>query len=172
MYEMLGVPFAIPMVYNPEIKERLMARSVIDFNGNAELLNFIYQNSQMGVDTLNQLIDIVEDDNFKKHLGTQYKEYREIHKAAREALNENGYDEQGIGALEKIRTYLMINLQTLTDKSASHIAEMLIIGSNMGIINAVKNLKKYKNAEPSIIDLMNRLLKFEEDNVQQLKEFL
>ena len=66
----------------------------------------------------------------------------------------------------------MINLQTLTDKSASHIAEMLIIGSNMGIINAVKNLKKYKNAEPSIIDLMNRLLKFEEDNVQQLKEFL
>ena len=31
-------------------------------------------------------------------------------------LNENGYDEKGIGSFEKIRTYLMINLQTLTDK--------------------------------------------------------
>lgn len=141
-------------------------------NGNAELLNFIYQNSQMGVDTINQLVDIVEDDEFKRHIEAQYSEYKEIHQASKKLLNENGYDEKGISALEKIRTYLMINMQTLTDKSSSHVAEMLIIGSNMGVINAVKNLKKYKNAEPSIISLMERLLKYEEDNVQQLKKFL
>lgn len=141
-------------------------------NGNAELLNFIYQNSQMGVDTINQLVDIVEDDEFKRHIEAQYREYKEIHQASKKLLNENGYDEKGLSALEKIRTYLMINMQTLTDKSSSHIAEMLIIGSNMGVINAVKNLKKYKNAEPSIISLMERLLKYEEDNVQQLKKFL
>ncbi|NLZ73254.1 MAG: hypothetical protein GX905_05490 [Bacteroidales bacterium] len=141
-------------------------------NKNAELLNFIYQNSQMGVDTINQLIDIVEDENFKKQLESQLNEYKEIHSAAKKSLNENGYDEKGIGTLEKIRTYLMINMQTLTDKTPSHISEMLIIGSNMGIINAVKNLKKYKDAESDILSLMKRLLKFEEDNVQQLKEFL
>ena len=66
----------------------------------------------------------------------------------------------------------MINMQTMTDKSPSHIAEMLIIGSNMGIINAVKKLKEYKDAEPDIIALMERLLRFEENNVQQLKAFL
>lgn len=38
-------------------------------NGNAELLNFIYQNSQMGVDTIRQLMDIVQDAEFNKHLG-------------------------------------------------------------------------------------------------------
>ncbi|TAH74723.1 MAG: hypothetical protein EWM47_01905 [Anaerolineaceae bacterium] len=141
-------------------------------NGNAELLNFIYQNSQMGVDTLKQLIGIAEDDDFKSHLESQYNEYNEIHTAAKKLLNDNGYDEKGISALDKIRTYLMINIQTLTDKTASHISEMLIIGSNMGIINAVKNLRKYKNAESDILSLMERLLKFEEDNVQQLKKFL
>ena len=66
----------------------------------------------------------------------------------------------------------MINMQTLTDKTASHIAEMLIVGSNMGIISAIKNLKKYQNADSGIRKLMERLLKFEEDNVQELKEFL
>jgi len=141
-------------------------------NGNAELLNFIYQNSQMGVRTISQLIDITEDEEFKKHLESQYKEYREIHEAAKAMLNENGYDEKGISALEKIRTYLMIEMQTMTDKSASHIAEMLIVGSNMGIINAVKNIKKYSDAEPKILNLMERLLKFEENNVQELKKFL
>ncbi len=141
-------------------------------NGNAELLNFVYQNSQMGVDTIKQLIEIVEDSDFKKHLESQFNEYKEIHIAAKKALNENGYDEKGISTLDKIKTYLMINIQTLADKTPSHIAEMLIIGSNMGIINAVKNLKKYKQAESDIISLMERLLRFEENNVQQLKEFL
>ncbi|MDD2269014.1 MAG: hypothetical protein PHY15_05620 [Eubacteriales bacterium] len=140
--------------------------------GNAELLNFIYQNSQMGVDTINQLIEIVDDNNFKTRLKSQYQEYKEIHITAREALNEAGCDEKGLSALEKLKTYLMINMQTLTDNSSSHVAEMLIIGSNMGIINAVKNLKRYKNADPKILALMKRLLEFEENNVQQLKEFL
>ena len=66
----------------------------------------------------------------------------------------------------------MINLQTMTDKTNSNIAEMLMIGSNMGIINAIKNLKKYQNAEAEIRNLMEKLLKFEENNVQDLKAFL
>ncbi|NLY88595.1 MAG: hypothetical protein GX085_03105 [Firmicutes bacterium] len=141
-------------------------------NENAELLNFVYQNSQMGVETIQQLMGIVSDEKFKKQLESQFKEYEEIHSTARKMLNENGYDEKGISAMEKIRTYLMLNIQTMTDKSSSHIAEMLIIGSNMGIINAVKNLKKYKGAEPKVKSLMESLLKFEENNVQRLKEFL
>ncbi|MFL0248078.1 hypothetical protein [Candidatus Clostridium stratigraminis] len=141
-------------------------------NGNTELLNFVFQNSQMGVDTIKQLMDIVKDENFKKYLESQFNEYKQIHLAAQKALNENGQDEKGINALDKIKTYLMINMQTMTDKTPSHISEMLIIGSNMGIIDAVKKLKKYKDAEEDIIKLMEKLLKFEEDNVQQLKQFL
>lgn len=141
-------------------------------NGNAELLNFVYQNSEMGVNTIEQLLEIVEDENFKKRLESQVNEYREINKAARQALNENGYDEKGISTLDKIKTYLMVNMQTLNDKSTSHIAEMLVIGSNMGVINAIKNIRKYKNAEPGIVGLMERLLKFEENNIQELKAFL
>jgi len=145
---------------------------VININGNAELLNFIYQNSQMGVDTINQLIDIAEDAEFKRHLEAQYNGYKEIHTAARTLLNTNGYDEKGLNTLEKIKTYMMINMQTLTNKTSSHISEMLIIGSNMGVIDAVKNLKKYAEAEKDITELMEKLLKFEENNVQQLKKFL
>ncbi len=141
-------------------------------NGNAELLNFIYQNSQMGVGTISRLIDMAEDVNFKTQLESQLNEYKEIHRAAQKALNENGYDEKGISALEKVKTYIMLNMQTLTDKTPSHISEMLMIGSNMGVINAVKNLKKYQGAEPGILSLMERLLKFEENNIQQLKAFL
>lgn len=141
-------------------------------NGNAELLNFIYQNSQMGVETIKQLHEIVEQELFKKQLASQYDEYKEINETAQALLNQNGYDEKGIGKFEKIKTYIMLNMQTMTDKSPSHIAEMLIIGSNMGVVNAVKNIKKYQGAEPNILELMQRLLRFEENNIQELKNYL
>jgi len=141
-------------------------------NGNAELLNFVYQNSQMGVDTIKQLIGIAEDNEFKRHLEAQYNGYKEIHTKAEILLNTNGYDEKGLSTLEKIKTYMMINMQTLTNKTSSHISEMLMIGSNMGIIDAVKNLKRYSGAEEEITGLMEKLQKFEEDNIQQLKKFL
>lgn len=139
---------------------------------NIELINFIYQNSQMGVVTIKQLMEIVQEDSFLNCIQSQYNEYEEINKAALKLLNENGYDEKGISAFEKIKTYLMINIQTITNKTSSHIAEMLIIGSNMGIINAIKNLKKYTKADQEIQYLMQRLLKFEETNVQELKNYL
>ena len=141
-------------------------------NGNAELLNFIYQNSQMGVGTIEHLIGINEDEEFKKLLTSQLNGYREIRTDVKSLLNKNGYDEKGISALEKVRTYLMINMQTLTNKTPSHISEMLIIGSNMGVIDAIKNIKKYQGAEREIVDLMEKLLKFEDENIQQLKNFL
>ena len=142
-------------------------------SADAEMLNFIYQNSQMGVETLNQLIPMIDNEAFKKRIEAQLKEYEQIHEEAKKLLNRHGYDEKGIGALEKIMAYLMIDMKTLMDKSSSHIAEMLIQGSNMGIIDAVKRINQYeKEAEKEVTAVMKRLLKFEENNVERLKDAL
>lgn len=142
-------------------------------NQNAELLNFIYQNSEMGVETLNQIIEIVENPSLARQLETQRKTYKDIHMKSKEMLNENGYDEKAISTLEKISAYIMINLKTLTDKSDSHIAEMLIQGSNMGIIDAAKKINEYEDsAEKNIISLKKKLKKFEEENAEKMKAYL
>ena len=141
-------------------------------DGNAELLNFVYQNSQMGVDTLDQLSTIVKDQEFKDYLKKQYEGYLDFHKEAREKVLESGHDEKGLSAFEKIKTYLMVNMQTLTDQSTSHIAQMLITGSSMGVTDAIKKEKEYKDARKDILALMEKLRKFEEKNIEKLKEFL
>lgn len=141
-------------------------------NGNTELLNFIYQNSQMGITTIEQLLDIAKDAGFLKQLHAQLQEYTEINRTVREHLHQNNLTEKDISAFDKFSAYLMINMKTLTDKSASHIAEMMIIGSNMGIIDAIKHLRQYSNAEPDILRLMEKLLTLEENNVRALKAFL
>ena len=141
-------------------------------NDNVKLLNFIYQNSQMGVETIDQLEKIVEDKEFKSYLKEKYEGYLKIHKDAKEKLNDHGYDEKGISTFEKIRTYLTINIQTLTDKSISHIAEMMMIGSTMGIVNAIRNLSDYSHAQDDILKLMKTLKEFEEKSYNDLQEFI
>lgn len=138
----------------------------------AELLNFVYQNAQMGVETIHQILKAVEHEGLKKQLQRQMEEYEAFQKEAAGMLEQNGYDEKGIRSFEKIRTYLMVNFQTMTDRTTSHIAEMMMIGSNMGVIQAVKNLKKYDNVDKNVKDLMERLRKKEEQNLEKLKEFL
>ena len=154
-------------VHSKEKKESLV------MNANAELLNFVYQNSQMGVDSLQQLLDIVKKEDFKEYLEKQLVGYEEFHKQAKEKLNANNLDEKGLNTFEKVRTYLMINVQTMMNKTDSHIAEMLVIGSNMGIVDAIKKINAYKeDAEKDIVELMENLLRFEEKNVEKLKSYL
>ncbi len=141
-------------------------------NKNVELLNYIYQNSQMGVDTIHHLLTIVEEDDMIEQLKSELKEYTCINDKAKDLLNENGYDEKGIGTLEKTMTDFMITMQTIRDNSSSHIAEMMLKGSNMGIIDATKKINEYTDADEHILDLMKKLLKLEENNVDELKNFL
>lgn len=142
-------------------------------NGNAEMLNYVYQNSQMGIESIKQLLGIVEHEKFSKCLELQLYEYQEINTKAKKLLNESGYDEKGINEMEKITTYFMINMKTLMDKSASHIADMMIKGSNMGIVEATKKIHQYENdVEKDVLSLMKKLLKTEEKNAEELKEYL
>lgn len=141
-------------------------------NGNAELLNFVYQNAEMGVNTIKQLLDIVEEGPLRERLRQQLTAYGDFQQEARKLLNANGFDEKGISAFERIKTYLMINMQTMTDISQSHIAKMLILGSTMGIIEGTQDLRKYEEQEKEIRKLLEKLVDFEEKNVEALKAFL
>lgn len=37
-------------------------------NGNAELLNYVYQNSQMGVESIDRILDLTEDESLREVL--------------------------------------------------------------------------------------------------------
>ncbi len=141
-------------------------------NGNAELLNYIYQNSQMGQDTINRLLGIVKDEDFKRLLESQFREYKQIFDLAEKKLEESGSEVKEISPLSKIQAYMMIDMKTLMDRTPSHISEMLIQGSCRGIIEITRNLKKYSDADQDILDLGNKLLEFEQRNIEELKKFL
>jgi len=141
-------------------------------NGNEELLNFIYQNAEMGTKTLEQIVGIVKEEEFKLQLQSQQNEYHNIRQEVKKLLVERGFGEKGVSSFDKVKTYLMINMQTLTNQSNSHIAELLLTGTNAGIVEANKQISNYAGADKEIIKLVEKLLAFEEKNCRKLKELL
>ncbi|MBR6530243.1 MAG: hypothetical protein IKT43_02385 [Clostridia bacterium] len=138
-----------------------------------ELLNFVYQNSEMGAISIDRLAEYTSDERFQKALRDQKREYLSINAAARDALCRTGCDEKGLGALSKVKTYLMIDMQSIMDRTTAHLAEMMVIGSTMGIIDAKKNLRRYEGEDlGEAQSLMNTLCDLEERNVETMKTFL
>ena len=138
-----------------------------------ELLNFVYQNSEMGAISIDRLAEYTSDERFQKALRDQKREYLSINAAARDALYRTGCDEKGLGALSKVKTYLMIDMQSIMDRTTAHLAEMMVIGSTMGIIDAKKNLRRYEGEDlGEAQSLMNTLCDLEERNVETMKTFL
>ncbi|MEG2597289.1 MAG: hypothetical protein RR977_02580 [Oscillospiraceae bacterium] len=140
---------------------------------NTTLLNDIYSNSQMGKKTLEEMLNLVEDNDFLQLLQTHRNRYTKINDTAASLLKKHGEEPKNIPMWDDVSSSLMIKLNTLTDRSASHLAEMLIEGSTMGITDMRKNVNRYQDiAEKEVLDIAKTLLTEEEKNVERLKKFL
>ena len=139
---------------------------------NEELLDYVYQNAEMGVNSISKLMEIVDDSEFMHQLDTQKNEYTAMKNDAEKQLSERGMTEDDLSAFDRARTYIMINMQTIKDKSVSHIAQMLMQGSTMGIVQALRKLREYTQVDEPVKNLMQKLLEMEERNFEQLKKYI
>ena len=141
-------------------------------NANVELLQYICQNTEMGKSAIKQLIGVVKDPEFQRVGESQYREYDEIYDLAHRALEERHKEAKSVGPMAKISSYIMINVNAIADGSVSSMAEMMMKGSNKGIIEITKHLNDMQQVDPDVRRLAERLLKFEQNNVEQLKPYL
>lgn len=74
--------------------------------------------------------------------------------------------------MTEVMAWTGIQMNTLTDKSNSHIADMLIQGTTMGIIEGRKLLNQNPNIDQEVRQVLDTFVKMQENNVEKLKTFL
>ena len=141
-------------------------------NDNLNMLEAIVQNTEMGKNTLDQLVPMAEDEQFKAELLRQRNIYRQLNQEAHAAIDACGGSAQGQSAMAKLNTKVSIGMKTITDKSTRNLAEMLTQGSGMGVVDCIKSQKDYPDAAPGSKRLMQKLQDFEEDNRLKLEQYL
>ena len=141
-------------------------------NDNLSLLEAVVQNTEMGKNTLEQIVPMTDDVRFKAELLRERNIYRELNQEAHTAIEACGGTAQGQSAMAKLNTRMGIGMKTLTDKSTRNLAEMLSEGSSQGVMDCIKSQKDYPDAAPGSKRLMQKVQDFEEDNRIRLERFL
>lgn len=136
-----------------------------------DLLQFVHKNAEMGVGTIPKVKELVDEPHMREVLDRQLAEYVQIASQAETALRRRGQRPHNPGPVSEAMSDLMLRAKTTTDRSPSHIAEVMIRGSTMGTVQMVRRIHGCAGDEEAV-GLAERLLKTEESNIQQLKAFL
>lgn len=136
------------------------------------ILNEINKGIKMGMDSISTIAEKVTDDQLKDDLQSEYNQYNEILNDVNAELGKYEEFPKELNPAQKMMGWFDIQMSTLTDDSDSKIAEMLIKGTNMGIIEGVKLLNHNPEADAEVKDVLNKFIKFQENTVEQLKKYL
>lgn len=144
-------------------------------NENMELLNFVYENAEMGVHTLNNLSDILrnKDNKIKGLIEDELKEYNNFLKESEKLLKKNKLEPKKTNLMAKFSSKMGIAMETMKDNSDPAIASMVIEGLTMGIVEMETKIENYKKiVDKKILKLSNKFLKFQEEEIEKLKTFM
>ena len=104
-------------------------------NDNQNLLEAVVQNTEMGKNTLEQILPMAQEGLFRAELLRQRNIYRELNQDAHTALAAGGVQAQGQSTMAKLNTKMGISMKTMTDKSTRNLAEMLSEGTSQGVMD-------------------------------------
>lgn len=144
-------------------------------NENEEILEYIYQTSNMGYQSTKDLINSLKgkDNKIKKILEEIEKNYEKYYKESEKMLNKQDIKAKPIGIMAKAMSKMSITKEMMSDNSDANIANMLIQGLTMGNLELTKHIDNYeKTADKKIIDMAKSLRKFGEEYIEKLKVYL
>lgn len=147
----------------------------MDNNVNVKVLDEIHKGAVMGMDAIMFVYDKVGDETFKKVLDGEYNKYKDISKRAnQEYSNYSIKSPQTTNAMNKAMTWYGIQMKTFNDQSNEKISELLMQGTNMGIIEGVRLQNQTINSElnQNIRKILDDFVAMQQDSVETLKKYL
>lgn len=127
----------------------------------------------MGMDAIHFIIEKIDDKKFRDSLKIQYNKYKEMCSKIKKLYpkyNENDKPHE-TNKVEKVMTYYGIEMRTMIDDSSSKVAELLLKGTNMGIVEG-RRLLNNKEVSKEVNKLLGEYVQMQEESVENLKKYL
>ena len=140
---------------------------------NVKVLDEVNKGATMGMDAIHYVSNKVGDERFKKVLDVEYGKYQEITNRVNDIYSQYAEKEpHETNAMNKMMTWYGVNMKTMNDQSNSKISELLMQGTNMGIIEGRKLLNNNPSADTQVKQILNDFVVMQEDSVETLKKYL
>ena len=141
-------------------------------NQNEKLLQNIVENARMGADACDQLLGRAQDEAIRQELMTEKQHYIEASRTAEQMLCDMGVRPQPKGPVARASLWMGMQINTLKDRSASHIADIVIQGATMGIVELTKARNSLPEASAEAHGVAAGLITCQQEAIDRLKSFL
>lgn len=142
-------------------------------NQNLNILDEVNKGATMGMDAISYVSEKVKNENFKQVLDTEYNKYKDISNRVNDLYsNYSSKEPHETNTMNKMMTWYGIQMKTMVDDSTSKISELLMQGTNMGIIEGRRLMNQNDNIAPDVKNILNDFVVMQEDSVETLKKYL
>lgn len=136
-----------------------------------ELLAEIFRNSRLALQSIADILPETEDMELREELMTEHEEYERICGKAATLSKDKNIELKEPSPIKKAMMWSSIKMNTMTDNSRSHIAEMMVQGTVMGI-TALRSSIGETAEEGEVKELARELLAMEEAFEQKWKKMI
>ena len=141
-------------------------------NETVQLLQDVVRNARTGRDAVEQLMKKTAEGSMREELSREKEEYDVVRREGERALKDAGGSAEPVGPLSKAGMWVGLEMETLADRSDSHIAEIVIQGATMGVIEMTRSLNIYDGADPEARGLASRFVVRQNEAFDRQKGFL
>ena len=146
----------------------------MDNKQNRNVLDEVNKGTCMGMDAIKDIIPKTDDDTFKEILNGEYEKYNKIHDRIEAIYDEFSSKDEPTetSVANKVMTSMMVDMKTITDSSVSKLSELLIQGTNMGIIEGRKLINHKNKLDSRVKKILSDFVSMQEESVETLKRYL
>ncbi len=139
-----------------------------------EALAEIYRNAQLALTSIADILpEVGEDEKLKDELHAQHEEYEKFSARACMIAQDMNVELKEPNIMKKAMMWGSIKMNAMTDNSRSHIAEMLLQGTVMGISSLRRTAGELiETGDERIPALLEEMIDREEEFEMRWKEML
>lgn len=139
-----------------------------------EALAEIYRNCDLALQSIDNILPAIAHEKLRQEVKAQYEEYEKISAKAVAISKDKGIALKEPNPFKKVMMWGSIKMNTLTDNTAPHIAEMMLQGTLMGITALRKTESELPPdfADTEIKTLLRNFIDLEEGFEAKLKTYL
>lgn len=138
-----------------------------------EALAEIYRNAQLAIQSISDILPQVEQFELKNELKAQHEEYERFSAKASMLAKDKGIELKEPNPFKKAMMWGSIKMSSMANNSPSHIADMMVQGTVMGI-TALRTTagELSENGDREIVDLIKEMIDKEEEFEKRWKACL
>ena len=127
---------------------------------------------KMGVASIDDVLEYVSDEEFKKLLIHCKDEHIELNDKVQELLEKYHDDGKDPNPMAKGMSWMKTNMKLVMHESDATIADLMTDGCNMGVKSLHKYLNQYKAADEKSKDIAKKLINIEEKLTVDIRGYL